>query len=50
MTAQQRKIATKGAEGLKGENGCKEISCCPLFTNDDTAKGNSPYTAAFFGR
>ena len=49
MTAQQRKTTTKGAEGLNGENGCKEISDCPLFTNDDTAKGNSSYTAAFFG-
>jgi hypothetical protein len=49
MTAQQRKTTTKGAEGLNGENGCKEISDCPLFTNDDNAKGNSSYTAAFFG-
>jgi hypothetical protein len=46
MTAQQRKTTTKGAEGLKGENG-KEIFDCPLFTDDDTAKGNN--TVAFFG-
>jgi len=30
----------KGAERLNGENGWKEISGCPLFTNDDAAKGN----------
>jgi hypothetical protein len=32
MTAQQGKTTTKGAEGLDGENGCKEISafrCSP---------------------
>jgi|GEM_PF-414571 len=30
----------KGVERLNGENGWKEISGCPLFTNDDAAKGN----------
>jgi ribose transport system substrate-binding protein len=30
----------KGTERLAGENGWKEISGCPLFTNDDAAKGN----------
>ncbi len=30
----------KGAQRLNGENGWKEISGCPLFTNDDAAKGN----------
>jgi len=30
----------KGAQRLVGENGWKEISGCPLFTNDDAAKGN----------
>lgn len=30
----------KGVERLNGENGWKEISACPLFTNDDAAKGN----------
>jgi ribose transport system substrate-binding protein len=29
-----------GVERLNGENGWKEISGCPLFTNDDAAKGN----------
>jgi hypothetical protein len=48
MTAQQRKTTTKAAERLNGENG-KEISDLPLFTNDDTAKGNSSSTVAFFG-
>ncbi|MGA7803913.1 sugar-binding protein [Bradyrhizobium sp.] len=30
----------KGVEKLTGENGWQEISGCPLFTNDDAAKGN----------
>ncbi|MBO0753337.1 MAG: sugar-binding protein [Bradyrhizobiaceae bacterium] len=30
----------KGVQRLNGENGWKEISGCPLFTNDDAAKGN----------
>lgn len=30
----------KGVERLNGENGWKEISGCPLFTNDDAARGN----------
>jgi len=30
----------KGTLRLGGENGWKEISGCPLFTNDDAAKGN----------
>jgi ribose transport system substrate-binding protein len=30
----------KDTERLAGENGWKEISGCPLFTNDDAAKGN----------
>jgi ribose transport system substrate-binding protein len=30
----------KGVERLNGENGWKEISGYPLFTNDDAAKGN----------
>jgi ribose transport system substrate-binding protein len=30
----------KGIARLNGENGWKEISGCPLFTNDDAAKGN----------
>jgi hypothetical protein len=48
MTVQQRKTTTKDAEGLKGEHG-KEIFDGPLFTDDDTAKGNSSNTVAFFG-
>jgi hypothetical protein len=40
-TAQQRKTTTNGAEGIGEENGCREISDGALFTNDDTAKGNS---------
>jgi hypothetical protein len=38
MMAQQEKTKTKDAERLDGDNGCKEISDCPLFNNDDTAK------------
>jgi ribose transport system substrate-binding protein len=30
----------KGTQRLNGENGWKEIAGCPLFTNDDAAKGN----------
>jgi ribose transport system substrate-binding protein len=30
----------KGTARLNGENGWREISGCPLFTNDDAAKGN----------
>jgi ribose transport system substrate-binding protein len=30
----------KDVQRLNGENGWKEISGCPLFTNDDAAKGN----------
>ncbi|WP_159010844.1 hypothetical protein [Bradyrhizobium sp. S69] len=48
MTAQQRKTTTKAAERLNGENG-KAVSDLPLFTNDDSAKGNSLFAAAFFG-
>jgi hypothetical protein len=31
------------------KSGCKEISGCPLFADDDAAKGNNSSTAAFFG-
>jgi ribose transport system substrate-binding protein len=30
----------KGTEKLTGQNGWTEISGCPLFTNDDAARGN----------
>jgi len=30
----------KGVERLTGQNGWTEIAGCPLFTNDDAAKGN----------
>ena len=30
----------KGTERLTGQGGWKEVSGCPLFTNDDAAKGN----------
>ena len=30
----------KGTERLSGQNGWNEIAGCPLFTNDDAAKGN----------
>jgi ribose transport system substrate-binding protein len=30
----------KGVERLNGQNGWNEIAGCPLFTNDDAAKGN----------
>jgi ribose transport system substrate-binding protein len=30
----------QGTERLAGENGWKEVAGCPLFTNDDAAKGN----------
>jgi len=30
----------KGVERLSGQNGWTEIAGCPLFTNDDAAKGN----------